>query len=66
MSEPSYTLTESQQRHLRIFVVNQLSDIIDEELHSGYLFDDVMVDNDMHDEINDRKMAAIEYIKSIL
>ena len=66
MSDTTYTLTEAQQRCLTHFVVNHLSDYIDEHLHSEYLIDDVMIDNDMHDEINDRKRAALEYIKSIL
>ena len=66
MSDTTYILTEAQQRCLTHFVVNHLSDYIDEHLCSEYLIDDVMIDNDMDDEINDRKRAALEFIKSIL
>jgi len=59
-------LTDTQTAALRHFVINSLSEFIDEEVSSEYLISDELVENDDFDEINRRKMAAIEYIKSIL
>lgn len=66
MSNTTYTLTDDQRLELRSFVIVHLSDIIDETLSGEWLVPDELVDADNFDEINGRKMAAIEYIKSIL
>lgn len=59
-------LTESQQREIRLFVNARLADFIDEALCAPFLITDEMVDNDEFDVINTKKLAAIEYIKSLL
>lgn len=59
-------LTESQQREIQHFVNTRLCDFIDEALCAPFLITDEMNDNDEYDVINAKKLAAIEYIKSIL
>lgn len=62
----SYTLTLEQEKELRHFVINSLSNFIDEELCSEYLITDDLVENDNWDEINARKTAAIKFIMEVL
>jgi len=62
----SYTLTLEQEKQLRHFAINHLSEVIDEELCSEYLVTDDLVENDSWDEINARKAAAIKFIMEVL
>lgn len=66
MSNTTYNLTDDQRLELRCFVYQQLADAIDETLSGEWLINDELITNDDFDEINRRKMAALEYIKSIL
>ena len=61
-----YVLTPDQEIELKHFVINSLSNFIDEELCAEWLITDEMVQADDFDGINERKMAAIEFIKSVL
>lgn len=61
-----YTLTPDQENNIKHFVINGLSNYIDEELCAEWLVTDEMLKADDFIAINERKMAAIEYIKSIL
>lgn len=62
----TYQLTKSQEQSLNKFIINHLSSVIDEELCSDYLISDELIDEDKFDEINNIKLAAIEYIKNNL
>ena len=55
-------LTEFQQGHLKAFIEHTLKDVIDEHCYSPYLINDMMIDNDMHDEMNALKQSVIEFI----
>jgi len=55
-------LTEAQKSHLQHFVINSLSNFIDEEISSEYLVTDEMVNNDDWDTINALKREAIKFI----
>lgn len=61
-----YKLTPDQEIELKHFVINSLSNFIDEELCSEWLITDAMVEADDFAGINERKSAAIEFIKNIL
>lgn len=61
-----YVLTPVQEIKLKHFVINSLSSFIDEELCAEWLITDAMVEADDFVGINERKMAAIEFIKNIL
>lgn len=55
-------LTEFQQGHLKAFIDHQLKNMIDDHCYSPYLINDVMIDNDMHHQINALRAAVIDFI----
>lgn len=61
-----YKLTPQQTTEILRFVNHRLIEIIDDHLHGEWLITDEMTENELYDDINARKIAALELIKSSL